>query len=114
ASDLVGAQRRRGPERVDLRAPERLDRVDVPDAGDAGLVEQQRLDRGAAAPPEELAQPPGREAARQRLDPKVTVQRFADTTAPLGHALEGARFNDGHAPELARVGELQRAAVGAV
>src|SRR5437867_2398939 len=43
--DLIGAERSRRPQRVDARAPQRLDRVDVPHSGDAALVEQQRLDR---------------------------------------------------------------------
>src|SRR2546430_1109153 len=39
---------RRGGMGVDLRPPERLVDVDVPQAGECALVEERRLDRGAA------------------------------------------------------------------
>src|SRR5690242_2595004 len=42
--DLIGAQRASFPKGMDPRAPQRLDRVNVPDAGDGALVEEQHLD----------------------------------------------------------------------
>jgi hypothetical protein len=44
---LVGCELVRRRERVDLRAPERLVGVDVPDPGDRALVEDRGLDRRA-------------------------------------------------------------------
>src|SRR5687767_7687898 len=49
ARDLVGLERPGGPQRVDPGTPEGLDRVDVPDAGDAAAVQKERLDRAARA-----------------------------------------------------------------
>src|SRR5581483_9720254 len=63
ADGLVQPRRLRGPQRarrtrwVDARAPEGLDRVDVPDARDGALIEQQRLDRGARPVAEQLREP---------------------------------------------------------
>jgi len=49
--DLLGLQRTGASEGVDPCAPQGLGRVDVPDARDAALVQQQGLDRGPPAPP---------------------------------------------------------------
>ena len=40
----------RGARRIDASAPQRLVRVDVPDAGDGALVHQHLFDRLAASP----------------------------------------------------------------
>src|SRR5262245_36767403 len=63
----------RGPERMDLRAPERLVRVDVPDAGDAPLVEEEGLDRRRATGGRR-GQPRGGEGRCQRLRPEAGVE----------------------------------------
>src|SRR3712207_741589 len=60
---------------MEPRAPERLVRVDVPDAGDSALVEERALDRGAAAR-ERAGEHCGRERPVERLaaDPRVEVR----------------------------------------
>src|SRR4029077_2306339 len=45
---LVAVARAREPERMDLRAPQRLVDIDVAESCHGALVEQGRLDRGAA------------------------------------------------------------------
>src|SRR5437868_1984148 len=57
----------RRPARIDLRPPERLVRVDVPEPGERALVEQGRLDRRAAP----------REPRCQRLRRERALERFA-------------------------------------
>ena len=95
ASASISASRRRSccsarqppgrAARVDARAEQRLVRVDVADARDPALVEQQRLDRRAAAP-RERAQVLGGEAprrtargrgARRRTPPAPRAERAA-------------------------------------
>ena len=49
ALDLGAAQPAGRSQRMDARAEQRLVRVDVPDAGDAALVEQERLHRAPCA-----------------------------------------------------------------
>ena len=68
--DLVGAQRAGLAKRVDPRAPQRLDRIDVPDPRDRTLIEKQHFDGSPRATPQERAQPRDGEAARERLLPK--------------------------------------------
>src|SRR5688572_17959237 len=112
ARGLVGLQRARGPERMDPRAPKRLDRVDVADPRDATAVEEERLDRAPRAPREERAEPGQREAARERLHAERAVQVAAG--AARGAPVRGdVRARDErHPPELADVRERKRAAVG--
>ena len=55
--DFIRVERAGGPQGVDARAPEGLRGVDVADAGDATLVQQERLDGRPAAPPQERAEP---------------------------------------------------------
>jgi hypothetical protein len=59
--------------RMDAGAPERLVRVDVPDTGEAALVEQDGLYR-RAAPGERLAEALRREGSRERLVPDAVVE----------------------------------------
>jgi hypothetical protein len=54
---------------VELRAPERLVDVDVPEARDRSLIEERSLDRCAAAF-KSLSEPRRRERALERLDPE--------------------------------------------
>ena len=63
----------RGPQRVDSRPEQRLVRVDVADAGDPALVEDERLDR-RRAPARDRPQVIRGELGRQRLDPEAGVQ----------------------------------------
>ena len=64
---LVGRpQRRRGPQRVEPRRPERLVGVDVADARDERLVEQQRLEATLASP-QSAPERRDRERVGQRL-----------------------------------------------
>src|SRR5262249_46559334 len=64
--DLLGGERARLAPRVDLRPPERLVGVDVPEPRDRPLVEDRRLHRRLAAA-EPLGEKPRREAALERL-----------------------------------------------
>src|SRR5207302_1849589 len=99
ALDLVDPQRAGLAQRMDPRAPERLDRIDVPDAGDRTLIEEQRLDRRAGPSAEKLSQPRGREAALERLLPERRVQRHPRSSG-LGHRVQGRRVDDRHASEF--------------
>ena len=91
---------------MDPRAPQRLDRVDVSDAGDRALIEEQHLDRGPRPATEKRAQPRDGEAARQRLLPERGMQRHS--RAPnLSIPVERRGVDDRHASELACVGEPQ-------
>jgi hypothetical protein len=66
--DLCARQLAHRPQWVDPRAKERLVGVDVADAGDPLLVEQEGLDR-LLAPAGERAQRVGREVDAERLHP---------------------------------------------
>ena len=68
AGDLVRRELVRRALRVDARAPERLVRVDVPESRDDPLVEEDGLERRAAAA-ELIRQPPRRESRPERLRP---------------------------------------------
>jgi hypothetical protein len=57
------------PERIEPRAPQRLVDIDVPHPRERALVEERRLERGAAAR-ETLAEPRGREERVERLVPQ--------------------------------------------
>ena len=57
AGDLVRLQRAGGPQGVNAGAPQRLRGVDVPDPGDATLIQQERLDGRPPAAPQERAKP---------------------------------------------------------
>src|SRR5437773_979044 len=99
---------------MEPRPPEGLDGVDVPHAGDPALVEQERLERCALAPSQELGQPAHGERARERLDADRFVERgpgapgaggqspptFGGQTPPT---IENGGVDDDHATELARV-----------
>ena len=75
AATSVSRELAGGPERVDLRAPERLVRVDVPDPGQAALVEDRGLDR-SLPPFERFGQAASSEGRRERLpaDPRCEVR----------------------------------------
>ena len=60
-------------QRMQLRAPERLVDVDVPQAGDGALVEQRGLDGGAASG-EPSREPRSREPGPERLGAVADVQ----------------------------------------
>src|SRR5207249_9730512 len=111
--DLIGAERSGRAQRVDARAPQRFDGVDVPHSGDAALVEQQRLDGGPAAQFQEIAQPARGKARRQRLDAEHAVERHTRTSPRTLAVLREIRaVDDRHTPELPRVGETEGGAVG--
>src|SRR3954447_4565901 len=92
AVDAVGA-----PERVDARAEERLVGVDVADARDPLLVEQHRLDRGAAVAGQ-LVQALAGELGLERLDAEALGEEVVERLR-AERELAGA--------EPARVDELQ-------
>ena len=92
----------RGPQRVELRAPQRLVGVDVADARDEPLVDEQRLEpRPAAADPrpERLEREPVVE--RLRADPveRVVVRDVQPDPPELAHVAE---------PQLGAVVERER------
>src|SRR5438093_7599587 len=95
---------------MDPRAPECLDRVDVSDARDRALIEEEHLYRRTRAPAQERAEPCHGEATRERLLPERGVQR--PTASGAGGqsppTVERRRIDDRHASELARVGEAHR------
>src|SRR5688572_29323772 len=98
---------------MDAGAPEGFNVVDVPHPSDAALVQQQWLDRGPATLLQEIAQPAGREARRQRLDAEHAVQRVTRAGTRSVAILQQIRaLDDRHAPELAGVAEAQGRAVG--
>ena len=108
---LVGRpQRPDGPQRMEPRRPQRLVRVDVADAGEERLVEQQRLEPALA-----LAQPPPEIADRERL-----LERLRSDTREDGRAAHGVDELAGHRiaavqpdpPEFADVAEADLAAIG--
>ena len=72
---LVAVEPGCGPERIEPRAPQRLVDVDVPHPRERALVEERRLERGAAAR-ETLAEPRGREERVERLvaDPRGEIR----------------------------------------
>ena len=111
--DLIGLERAGRAQRVDLRAPERFGRVDVPDARDPALVEQQRLDGGAAATPKEGAEPRDGERARQRLAPHRDMERRLERPLPARIGPDDVRrVDERHAPELPHVDVVERRAIG--
>ena len=65
--ELVGVERAGLAQRVQLRAPQRLVDVDVPQPRDGALVEQRRLERGTAVR-QSLAESFRREATLEGLD----------------------------------------------
>jgi len=73
ARHLGAVELTRGSERVDARAPERLVRIDVPDAGDRTLVEKRRL-RGCASTFERSSERGGGERSVERLPADTHAQ----------------------------------------
>ena len=63
---LIATQRRPSGKRMEVRSPERLIGVDVPEAGDAALIEQRSL-QTAGAPRKERAEQGSGEARLERL-----------------------------------------------
>ena len=100
---LRAHERPGGPQRMDPRAEQRLVGVDVPDAGDPALVEQERLDRRAAAAAEARSVAPS-SSSDSGSSPRRAAKKASRAAAPSG---ELAR------PEAPRVAEAQlvRAAV---
>ena len=92
------------------RPPQRLDVIDVPDARDRTLIQEQHLDRRSRSPPQERAKPRDREAARQGLLPERGVQGHP-RAASLAVRVERRRVDDRHASELARIREPHRGPV---
>ena len=92
-----GRREPRGPERMELRAPQRLVGVDVADARDEALVDEERLEpRPAAADP-----------GPERLEREAVVERLrAD---PVERVV--VREVEPDPPELAHVAEPQLGAV---
>ena len=84
ALDLGAAQPARRPQRMDARAEQRLVGVDVPDAGHAALVEQERLHRSAAAA-RRAREDVGRELRVERLRADPLVEVFVELFGPLDH-----------------------------
>ncbi len=62
-----------GMQRVDLRPPERLVHVDVPEPSDRSLIEERGLDRCASAF-ELLTESSRRERSPERLDPEPVLE----------------------------------------
>src|SRR6185295_10925971 len=88
--DLVVVQAVAGAQRVQLGVPERLIGVDIADAGDDFLIEQQRLE--ARAPPEQqLAQQRGRKRIGERLDAVGAFERGQAQAIEQPRAAELAR-----------------------
>ena len=110
AGDLSGAQRSGFPEGMDPRTPERLDGVNVPDARDRPLIEEQHLDGRPRTAAQQRAQPRDRKPAREGLRPKRRVKRHLRAPSFAG-SFERRGVDDGHAPELAGVGETHRGPV---
>src|SRR3990172_788925 len=95
--DLAGAQRRAEAARVDAGGEAGLVGVDVADAGDAPLVEDDRLD-GRLAP---------RDGAGKEVDSEALAEGlWAEAVRDLGEVVD-----EPEAAELAQVGEAQLAAV---
>ena len=107
-ANVVGAKSVRIAQRVQPRPPQRLVGVDVADPGEEALVHQQRLEP-AAAPGEQLREPPRGEVVGKRLR---SGREDADGFA-LGR-LAGLRVAaiQPHPPELAHVAKAQLATVG--
>ena len=101
---LLECQPPGGPQRVDAGTEEGLVGVDVADARDAALVEQEGLDRGAS-PAGEVAQVRGREALVERLDPEARREEALELLVPQ-HQLAGpeAPRIDDHEPLAPRRG----------
>src|SRR5436189_69543 len=112
-SDLVRAQRAGLAKGVDARAPERLDRVDVPDPGDRALVEEQRLGRGARSAAKKGSQPRKGEAAGERLLPERRMER-RPRPGTLAFRVERRGVDDRHPTEFPGVREPERRAVDEV
>ena len=113
----------RRSQRMEARSPQRLVGVDVADAGDERLVEQERLQLRAPAR-KALLQPLHGEAAAQRLG-TVAAEDLADAVratvlrdalrpraAPGAHALQAAAGPQPDAPELPDVAVAELAAIG--
>src|SRR4051812_19959716 len=95
--DLAALQRARAAQRMDAGAKERLVGVDVADARDAALVQQQRLDRRAPLARLQV-EVLGREVRAERLDAQAAVEELLQRGA-AERELAGA--------EAARVTEAQ-------
>src|SRR5262249_46738557 len=97
--ELIGAQCACLAQRVELRAPERLVDVDVPEPRDDALVEQCGLQRRAPVR-EPLAEPLGRERPFQRLTaeapPEIVVHLLGLEQVPRAEAADIA-IGDGRA-----------------
>ena len=87
-------------------AEEGLVGVDVADAGDVRLVEEERLERRAAAGGA-LAEDLGRELCRERLDPELLEPRGEPVVVDQEGLAEAARVGE---PELAPVVEQEAGA----
>ncbi len=120
---LVRRQRVGGAQRVEACPPQRLVGVDVADAGDERLVQQQRLEP-RRAPAQPLRQLGGGEGRGQRLRP-VAAEHVADPVRRLGvrHPLgptarlrwtahQPAALPQADAPELAHVAVAQLPSIG--
>src|SRR5213075_3004841 len=83
-------------ERMDLRVPERLVGVDVPEAGHRPLVEDRRLDR-STPPAEALRQKGGGEPAAERLR--------AEPDGEMRPGLRGIEQEPGPEPAEVAVGD---------
>ena len=92
---LLARQRPGRAQRVDPRAEQRLVGVDVADARDPALVEQQRLDR-RRAPARERAQVLGGEALVERLEPSRAAKNASSAGSPQQQlaGAEAARVDD--------------------
>ena len=92
-------------QRVHARAEQRLVGVDVPDAGDPALVEQERLHRRPAAA-RERAQVLGAEAGVEGLEAEARAQEGVERGAPVGE-LAGAEAARVDVEQLVAVVELE-------
>ena len=99
-------------EGVQACLPEGLVGVDVANAGEEGLIEQQRLE-AALPPPEAGAESPQREFVRQGLR-AVLAEQVAGRRRRRYESAVGLAPVHPHAPELAHVAEAQLAAIGQV
>src|SRR3989454_5511505 len=95
---------------MDPRAPERLDRVDVSEARDRPLIEEQRLDRSTRAFSQKRPQPRDGEPSRERLLPERRVERRL-RAARLAIRRKRRGVDERHPPELAGVRKAKRRAV---
>ena len=90
---LAGLECAGRAQRVHAGAKQRLVGVDVADAGDPALVEQERLDRGAP-PARQRAQQRGREGVVERLDAEARGEERLERLV-ADHQLAGAESGAG-------------------